>query len=64
MKSYSTAFVDKFIERRDVETILTGQLIYIDEIGTQRRTAFIRILKPERQRFYPVADEPDLDYSD
>lgn len=64
MKSYSTAFVDKFIERRDVETILTGQLIYIDEIGTQRRTAFIRILKSERQRFYPVADEPDLDYSD
>jgi len=39
-------------------------LLYVDEIGTQRRTAFLRILKPERQRFYPVSDEPDLDYSD
>jgi hypothetical protein len=29
-----------------------------------RRTAFRRELHPERQRFYRIPGEPDLDYSD
>jgi hypothetical protein len=64
LKSYPTVRDREYIQKRDAEIILTGQLLYVDEIGTQRRTAFLGILKPERQRFYPVLDEPDLDYSD
>lgn len=45
---------------------LTGQILYVDELGVPRRTAFRRVLKPERQRFYRLPDdyEPDLDYAD
>jgi hypothetical protein len=63
LRSYPIA-TGNFIERRDSDIILTGQLLYEDEIGTQRRTAFFRILDLERRRFYLVPNEPDLDYSD
>ncbi|MES1974201.1 MAG: hypothetical protein V4472_17210 [Pseudomonadota bacterium] len=45
---------------------LTGQILYVDELGVPRRTAFRRVLKPERQRFYRLPNdyEPDLDYAD
>ena len=44
---------------------IVGQLIYTDEFdGIRRRTAFRRELAPERQRFYRLLDEPDLDYAD
>lgn len=45
---------------------LTGQILYIDSYGVQRRTAFRRVLIPEKQRFYrlPNNSEPDLDYAD
>jgi hypothetical protein len=52
------------IERRDATAHLSGQIIYLDEAGTARRTAFRREWIPERQRFYRILDEPDLDYSD
>jgi hypothetical protein len=48
---------------RTFQIWLTGQMIYIDDLGISRRTSFYRVLDPERQRFYTV-DEPDLDYSD
>lgn len=41
-----------------------GQFIYKDQAGIWRRCAFRRRLIPERQRFYRIPDEPDLDYSD
>jgi hypothetical protein len=50
--------------RRDFSIHLVGQIIYLDELGAPRRTAFRRELLPERQRFYRVPDEPDLDYID
>ena len=45
---------------------LVGQVVYVDELNTPRRTAFRRVLRPERQRFYRLPDdyEPDLDYAD
>ena len=45
---------------------LTGQILYRDEFGVPRRTAFRRVLEPKRQRFYrlPHDYEPDLDYAD
>lgn len=43
---------------------LHGQFIYTDANGVNRRTAFRRGLRPERQRFYRIEYEPDLDYSD
>ena len=48
---------------RTFQIWLTGQMIYIDDLGIPRRTSFYRVLDPERQRFYTV-DEPDLDYAD
>jgi hypothetical protein len=51
--------------RNSPKTIhLHGQIIYTDAAGINRRTAFRRVLKPERQRFYRIEYEPDLDYSD
>jgi hypothetical protein len=41
-----------------------GQFLYEDSDGLQRRTAFRRQLIPERQRFYRLEDDPDLDYAD
>jgi hypothetical protein len=52
------------IERRDFKIHFSGQLVYLDENGVPRRTAFRRELIPERQRFYRIQNEPDLDYSD
>jgi len=52
------------IPYRDATIHFAGQFIYIDELATPRRTAFRRELIPERRRFYRIADEPDLDYSD
>ncbi len=49
---------------RSFEIHLIGQFIYQDGAGIHRRTAFRRKLIPERQRFYIVEDEPDLDYAD
>lgn len=49
---------------RDFEIHVYGQFIYRDEAGVHRRTAFRRRLIPERQRFYRLEDEPDLDYAD
>jgi hypothetical protein len=50
---------------RDATIHFFGQFIYIDQLlGIWRRTAFRRQLIPERQRFYRIPDEPDLDYSD
>lgn len=49
---------------RDFEIHLCGQFIYEDRAGIHRRTAFRRRLVPERQRFYRLQDEPDLDYAD
>jgi hypothetical protein len=44
---------------------LVGQIIYVDEAGnTPRRTGFRRELDPQRQRFYRIPEEPDLDYED
>jgi hypothetical protein len=45
---------------------LVGQIVYVDgsDPPIPRRTAFRRRLKPERQRFYRIEDEPDLDYAD
>jgi hypothetical protein len=52
------------IERRDFKILFCGQLVYLDQNGTPRRTAFRRELIPERQRFYRIPNEPDLDYGD
>jgi len=49
---------------RNAMVHFAGQFIYVDEFGTLRRTAFRRELHPERQRFYRIPDEPDLDYND
>jgi hypothetical protein len=49
---------------REFEIHLVGQFIYEDAQGLQRRTAFRRRLIPERQRFYRLRGEPDLDYAD
>jgi hypothetical protein len=49
---------------RDATIHFFGQFIYVDQSGIWRRTAFRRYLIPERQRFYRIPDEPDLDYSD
>jgi hypothetical protein len=49
---------------RDAKIHFSGQLIYVDDAGTPRRTAFRRELIPERQRFYRIPDEPDQDYGD
>lgn len=43
---------------------LAGQILYTDDLNVQRRTVFRRVLVPEKQRFYRIASEPDLDYSD
>jgi hypothetical protein len=44
---------------------LSGQVMYTDAFGhINRRTAFRRELVPEKQRFYRIPDEPDLDYAD
>jgi hypothetical protein len=54
-------------DRGPAKTIhLAGQLVYRDEAGIDRRTAFRRALRPKRQRFYRLPDdyEPDLDYAD
>jgi hypothetical protein len=53
------------IPYRDATIHFSGQLIYKDHgPGIWRRTAFRRQLIPERQRFYRIPDEPDLEYSD
>jgi hypothetical protein len=46
--------------RRDFTVHLVGQLIYMDELRTPRRTAFRRELYPERQRFYRIMTNPIL----
>jgi hypothetical protein len=52
-------------ESHKTDIHLAGQLIYVDEQGSiPRRTAFRRVLIPQRQRFYRVEGEPDLDYAD
>jgi hypothetical protein len=50
--------------RRDYTIHISGQFLYSDELGINRRTAFRRELHPERRRFYLIPDEPDLDYQD
>jgi hypothetical protein len=52
------------IIQRESDIHLFGQFIYVDEVGIPRRTAFRRILVPEKQRFYRLEGEPDLDYAD
>jgi hypothetical protein len=49
---------------RDATVHFYGQFLYIDDSRIIRRTAFRRELMPERQRFYRLEGEPDLDYSD
>jgi hypothetical protein len=61
-KSYSS--ISGNILYRDATVHFFGQFIYVDQLGIWRRTAFRRQLIPERQRFYRIPDEPDLDYSD
>jgi hypothetical protein len=61
-KTFQTT--DGFITRRDPKIHLIGQIMYMDDLGVPRRTAFVRELVPERQRFYRIPDEPDLDYAD
>ena len=43
---------------------IVGQFLYEDSDGLLRRTAFRRKLDPERERFYRLDGEPDLDYAD
>jgi hypothetical protein len=62
MKAFQTTA--GVIERRDLKIHFFGQLVYLDQNGISRRTAFRRELLPERQRFYRIANEPDLDYGD
>lgn len=52
------------VMRRNFYIHLVGQFIYVDGAGIMRRTAFRRELIPERQRFYRIEGEPDLDYAD
>jgi hypothetical protein len=52
------------ITYREATIHFFGELIYVDKIGTPRRTTFRRELIPEKRRFYRIKDEPDLDYSD
>jgi hypothetical protein len=61
-RDYGTGSQQHLLVRAVIHVI--GQIIYVDERGVQRRTAFRRRLKPERQRFYKIPEEPDLDYSD
>ena len=49
---------------RGTEIHFAGSLAYRDGHGLVRMTAFRRILKPQRQRFYRIEGEPDLDYAD
>lgn len=57
---------DRSETRYDFAIDLVGQIIYVDGSSppVPRRTAFRRRLIPERQRFYILEDEPDLDYAD
>jgi hypothetical protein len=48
---------------RDFTIHFVGQVMYVDEGGVPRRTAFRRELIPERRRFYRIEGEPDLDYA-
>lgn len=52
------------IEIRHTAIHFYGAFIYVDENEIPRRTVFRRELVPERQRFYRLRDEPDLDYAD
>jgi hypothetical protein len=61
-KSYMTTSGN--VLYRDATVHFLGQFIYVDQLGIWRRTAFRRELIPERQRFYRIEGEPDLDYSD
>jgi hypothetical protein len=54
----------KFERYKDRAIHLKGQFLYQDDIELMRRTAFRRELDPERQRFYRIEGEPDLDYAD
>ena len=46
------------------DVFLLGQIIYRDQSGIDRRTAFCRRYNPQRRRFDRYDAEPDLDYSD
>jgi hypothetical protein len=62
-KSTMTAYGEPRVWR-DFSVHLAGVLLYVDQLGIPRRTGFRRELKPERQRFYRIPDEPDLEYAD
>src|SRR5579871_778937 len=52
------------VRRPDVEINLIGQIIYVDKLGTKRRTAFRRVLDPELRLFRSIKDDTELDYAD